>query len=54
MVHDILSVVDELQVRCPRNYFALQPAPRLPLNAGSIGITSILPKIRAAEAADAR
>ena len=42
-----------LRVRGPRNNFPLQPAARYVFIAGGIGITPILPMVRAAEAAGA-
>jgi ferredoxin-NADP reductase len=52
-VHDKLAVGDLVQVRGPRNHFPLVPAPRYVFIAGGIGITPLLPMIRAAEAAGA-
>jgi ferredoxin-NADP reductase len=52
-VHDRLAVGDRVRVRGPRNNFPLQPSPRYLFVAGGIGITPILPMIRAAEAAGA-
>lgn len=42
-----------LRIRGPRNNFPLQPAARYVFIAGGIGITPILPMVRAAEAAGA-
>ncbi|GAA1810391.1 oxidoreductase [Planosporangium flavigriseum] len=50
---DQLTVGTVLRVRGPRNNFPLHPAARYVLVAGGIGITPILPMIRAAEAAGA-
>ena len=44
---------DTVRVRGPRNNFPLDPSPRYLFIAGGIGITPILPMIRAAEAAGA-
>lgn len=43
----------ELPVRPPRNRFPLEPAPSYAFVAGGIGITPILPMLRAADAAGA-
>ncbi|MGW5850353.1 PDR/VanB family oxidoreductase [Streptomyces sp. NPDC055254] len=43
----------ELELRPPRNRFALLPAPSYVFVAGGIGITPLLPMVRAAEAAGA-
>jgi cytochrome P450/ferredoxin-NADP reductase len=50
-VHDRLEVGDEVRVRGPRNNFGLVESPRYYFVAGGIGITPILPMIRAAEQA---
>jgi cytochrome P450/ferredoxin-NADP reductase len=52
-VHDKLQEGDIVRLRGPRNNFALVPSPRYLFIAGGIGITPILPMIRAAEAAQA-
>ncbi|WP_196053642.1 cytochrome P450 [Paracoccus lichenicola] len=52
-VHDRLAEGDVIRIRGPRNNFELVPAPRYVFIAGGIGITPILPMIRAAEAAGA-
>ncbi|SDN96989.1 cytochrome P450 [Geodermatophilus sp. DSM 45219] len=52
-VHDRLSVGDRVRVRGPRNNFPLVSSPRYLFIAGGIGITPVLPMIRAAEAAGA-
>jgi cytochrome P450/ferredoxin-NADP reductase len=52
-VHDRLRVGDTVRVRGPRNNFSLLASPRYLFIAGGIGITPILPMIRAAEAAGA-
>ena len=52
-VHDRLSVGDTVRVRGPRNNFSLVESPRYLFIAGGIGITPILPMIRAAEATGA-
>ena len=48
-VHDRLEAGDVVQVRGPRNNFPLVPSPRYLFIAGGIGITPILPMIRAAD-----
>ena len=52
-VHDRLAVGDNVRLRGPRNNFPLVASPRYLFIAGGIGITPILPMIRAAEAAGA-
>jgi cytochrome P450/ferredoxin-NADP reductase len=52
-VHDRLGVGDVIRVRGPRNNFPLAASPRYLFIAGGIGVTPILPMIRAAEAAGA-
>lgn len=52
-VHDTALVGRTLDVRGPRNHFALHPAPEYVFLAGGIGITPILPMIRAASACGA-
>ncbi|OYX00989.1 MAG: oxidoreductase [Rhizobiales bacterium 32-66-8] len=52
-IHDTLHAGDRIAVRGPRNHFALDPATRYIFIAGGIGITPILPMIRAADAAGA-
>jgi cytochrome P450/ferredoxin-NADP reductase len=52
-VHDRLQAGDVVRVRGPRNNFPLAPSPRYLFIAGGIGITPILPMIRAAETAGA-
>lgn len=52
-VHDELEPGSKVEVRGPRNNFALLPAPRYVSIAGGIGITPILPMVAAARAADA-
>ncbi|MGK5111400.1 MULTISPECIES: cytochrome P450 [unclassified Geodermatophilus] len=52
-VHDRLQEGDTVRVRGPRNNFPLVDSPRYLFIAGGIGITPILPMIRAAEAAGA-
>jgi ferredoxin-NADP reductase len=52
-VHEQLAPGAVLQVRGPRNHFALAPAPRYLFIAGGIGITPIVPMLQAAEAAGA-
>jgi cytochrome P450/ferredoxin-NADP reductase len=50
-VHDNLQEGDIVRVRGPRNNFPLAASPRYLFIAGGIGITPMLPMIRAAEAA---
>jgi ferredoxin-NADP reductase len=52
-VHERLRPGDVVRVRGPRNNFPLVDSPRYLFIAGGIGITPILPMIRAAEAAGA-
>jgi cytochrome P450/ferredoxin-NADP reductase len=52
-VHDQLQEGAVVHVRGPRNNFPLVPSPRYLFIAGGIGITPMLPMIRAAEAAGA-
>jgi len=52
-VHDQLKTGDLVRVRGPRNNFPLIDSPRYLFIAGGIGITPMLPMIRAAEAAGA-
>ncbi|MGD9958319.1 PDR/VanB family oxidoreductase [Nocardioides sp.] len=52
-VHESLRVGDVVTLRGPRNNFALAGAPGYLFIAGGIGITPILPMIRAADAAGA-
>lgn len=52
-VHDRLQEGDVVHVRGPRNNFPLAASPRYLFIAGGIGITPMLPMIRAAEAAGA-
>lgn len=49
-VHDSVVVGTRLQVREPRNHFALEPARSYLFIAGGIGVTPILPMIAHAEA----
>jgi cytochrome P450/ferredoxin-NADP reductase len=53
-VHDQLQAGDVVQVRGPRNNFPLVESPRYLFIAGGIGITPLLPMIRAADAAGAQ
>lgn len=50
-VHDELRPGTKIQVRGPKNNFALDPAGKYVFLAGGIGITPILPMVRAAAAA---
>jgi ferredoxin-NADP reductase len=52
-IADELTAGTTLRVRGPRNNFPLQPADRYVFVAGGIGITPLLPMIRAVEAAGA-
>ncbi len=52
-VHEQLAVGAEVLVRGPRNHFAFEVAPKYRFIAGGIGITAILPMVRAAAAAGA-
>jgi len=52
-LHDNLQVGDVIGVRGPRNNFPLRESPRYLFIAGGIGITPVLPMIRAAETAGA-
>ncbi|WP_434588727.1 PDR/VanB family oxidoreductase [Streptomyces sp. A5-4] len=52
-VHEQIHEGTELEVRGPRNRFPLIPAPAYVFVAGGIGITPVLPMLRAAEAAGA-
>ncbi|MFI8290795.1 PDR/VanB family oxidoreductase [Streptomyces sp. NPDC085614] len=52
-VHDRLREGTEIEIRGPRNRFPLVDAPAYVFVAGGIGITPILPMLRAAEAAGA-
>lgn len=52
-VHDRLAPGDLVDVRGPRNHFALDPSPRYLFVAGGIGITPIVPMVAAAAAAGA-
>ena len=52
-VHDRLEVGDVVEVRGPRNNFALRPSARYLFLAGGIGITPLLPMVAAAQAAGA-
>lgn len=48
-VHDSLTVGDRLPIGGPRNNFELAPAERYAFVAGGIGITPIVPMLRAAD-----
>jgi ferredoxin-NADP reductase len=52
-VHDKVAEGDRVQVRGPRNNFALVDSPEYLFIAGGIGITPLMPMIRRAEAAGA-
>ncbi|WP_405873055.1 PDR/VanB family oxidoreductase [Streptomyces zaomyceticus] len=52
-VHDRLREGAEIEIRGPRNRFPLVDAPAYVFVAGGIGITPVLPMLRAAEAAGA-
>ncbi|WP_425303269.1 PDR/VanB family oxidoreductase [Nocardia wallacei] len=49
-VHEVLKAGDRVRVRGPRNAFALVDAPSYLFIAGGIGITPILPMVKAAKA----
>jgi ferredoxin-NADP reductase len=50
---DEVGAGTKLRIRGPRNHFPLHPAPRYVFVAGGIGITPVLPMLRAADAAGA-
>ena len=52
-VHDELLEGTDVDVRGPRNHFALVPSPRYVFIAGGIGITPLMPMVVAAEQAGA-
>ena len=52
-VHETLHPGTPVTIRGPRNHFAFEVAPRYRFIAGGIGITAILPMVRAAAAAGA-
>ncbi|GGY53634.1 iron-sulfur protein [Streptomyces omiyaensis] len=52
-VHEQLHEGAEIEIRGPRNRFPLAPSPGYVFVAGGIGITPVLPMVRAAEAAGA-
>ncbi|MFC5665233.1 PDR/VanB family oxidoreductase [Kitasatospora misakiensis] len=52
-VHERLRVGETVRVRGPRNHFPLRPAGRYLFVAGGIGITPVLPMLRAVDAAGA-
>ncbi|MFF8410351.1 PDR/VanB family oxidoreductase [Streptomyces omiyaensis] len=52
-VHEQLHEGAEIEIRGPRNRFPLVPSPGYVFVAGGIGITPVLPMVRAAEAAGA-
>jgi cytochrome P450/ferredoxin-NADP reductase len=52
--HDRLQAGDVIRIRGPRNNFPLAASPRYLFIAGGIGVTPILPMIKAAEAAGAQ
>lgn len=53
-VHDVLRVGESVTLRGPRNAFELAPADDILFVAGGIGITPIMPMLRAAQRANAR
>ncbi|NKQ53629.1 oxidoreductase [Amycolatopsis sp. K13G38] len=53
-VHDELADGDLMEIRGPRNNFALVDAPQYLFIAGGIGITPIVPMVAAADAAGAQ
>ncbi len=52
-IHDSLQVGDLVSIAGPRNNFSLEPAQSYLFVAGGIGITPLLPMVRAADAAGA-
>jgi ferredoxin-NADP reductase len=52
-VHDVMSAGDLVKIRGPRNHFQMQPASEYLLIAGGIGITPLLPMVRALQGAGA-
>ncbi|MFF2780199.1 PDR/VanB family oxidoreductase [Streptomyces sp. NPDC058052] len=52
-VHEQLHEGAEIEIRGPRNRFPLVPSPAYVFVAGGIGVTPVLPMVRAAEAAGA-
>ncbi|WP_321844292.1 PDR/VanB family oxidoreductase [Paraburkholderia bannensis] len=53
-VHDVLRVGQSVTLRGPRNAFELAPADDFLFVAGGIGITPLMPMLRAAQRANAR
>jgi ferredoxin-NADP reductase len=53
-IHDELLVGEQVRMRGPRNHFAFEIAPSYRFIAGGIGITAILPMVRAAAAGGAQ
>jgi ferredoxin-NADP reductase len=49
-IHDRLAVGSAIRVRGPRNHFPLEPADRYVFVAGGIGVTPLVPMMRAATA----
>jgi len=52
-IHDTVRPGARMRARNPRNNFVLEPSPRYQFIAGGIGITPILPMVRAAQSAGA-
>lgn len=52
-IHEHVRVGDEVTLTGPRNHFAFESAPSYQFVAGGIGITPLLPMLRAAEEAGA-
>ncbi|MBY4575647.1 oxidoreductase [Gordonia paraffinivorans] len=52
-IHDELLVGDHVGIQGPRNHFAFHPSKRYLFIAGGIGVTPLIPMIRAAEQAGA-
>jgi ferredoxin-NADP reductase len=52
-VHDVLAEGEPVRIHGPRNHFPLEKAKRYLFIAGGIGITPILPMLRAVEASGA-
>lgn len=53
-IHDDLRIAQRLTIQGPRNHFPFRPSARLLFIAGGIGVTPLIPMIRAAENAGAR
>lgn len=53
-IHDVLGVGDSAEIHGPRNHFPLHSSTRYLFIAGGIGVTPLIPMIRAAEQAGAQ